>query len=63
MNQEEAACVLADELQDCGHDVTTLDLLDALASCGMELIEPPDPASSDAYLNALRRRALGDGDA
>lgn len=53
--QREAAAVLAAELEACGHDVTALDVLDALASCGMELIQPPDPATADAYSDSLRR--------
>lgn len=57
MKQQAAlAAILAEELQVCGHDdLSGIDLLDALASCGMELIQPPDPATRDAYRDSLRR--------
>jgi hypothetical protein len=63
MNQQrELAQALVDELKDCGHtDVNTLDLLDALASCGYELVESTTvnadgvgPAAA-AYFDALSK--------
>lgn len=55
-----AAEVLAAELRTCGHDdIEGIDLLDALASCGMELIQPPDPSTAEAYSDSLRRGTEG----
>ena len=59
-NQTRLAMSLAIELATCGHDVSGVDLLDALASCGMELIQPLEPSTSTAYIDEIRR-ALGDG--
>jgi hypothetical protein len=39
---------LADELQAAGHEVTTRDLLDCLASAGLAVIRSPGTAA-DAY--------------
>ena len=53
--QTQLAQIVADELNVCGHDLAGVDVLDALATCGMELIQPPDPTTAAAYSDALRR--------
>lgn len=53
--QQRLAEILAEELRTCGHETEGIDVLDALASCGMELIQPPDPSTSEHYSDALRR--------
>lgn len=54
--QQELAEALAEEMRTCGHDVEAIDVLDALASRGMELIQPPEAATTDDYQNEIRKR-------
>ena len=45
---------LAEELMSCGHeDISSLDILDALASTGLKLTSVLGSESSDAYIEAL----------
>lgn len=52
-SQRELAETLADMQRDSGHDVTTLDLLDDLASCGLALVETSDSEALEAYVAAI----------
>ena len=55
MMQKELAVTLASELQDCGHDVAWLDILDALASTNLVLapaLHGNGPA--EEYIKAVR---------
>ncbi len=53
-NQSEASEQLAQELQTNGHDITYLDLLDALASTGLCLALDKDNAASADYMENLQ---------
>lgn len=45
---------LVEELYACGHDeISTLDILDALASTGLTLVNAVDSEARDAYVEAL----------
>jgi hypothetical protein len=46
---------LADELVRCGHDVGALDLLDALASCGLVLLFSSGSEAASAYAAIMRQ--------
>jgi hypothetical protein len=64
--QREYAEVLADELNDAGHDdLSVLDILDALATAGLELVKPRRPgdvprAYADSLIEEARRRQEGE---
>lgn len=45
---------LADEMRDCGHDVSTSDLADCLASVGMVLVRDTEGVSAELYQDHLR---------
>lgn len=44
---------LAAELNSCGHDISDIDLLDALASTGLTLTTIDTTEASEAYIEAL----------
>jgi hypothetical protein len=49
-----SASALAQELMDCGHDdISTLDMLDALASTGLKLVADTKGESTSAYVGSL----------
>lgn len=54
------ARLVAENLEECGHDVTTLDLLDALASEGVALVATDSNPASEAYFEAIRESTGGD---
>lgn len=45
--------MLADELQSCGHDIIAADVLDALASTGLTLVEDPIGDSFATYVEEI----------
>ena len=47
---------LAEHMQECGHDVIALDLLDCLATAGLELGIDPDGTASLAFFDLLAKR-------
>ena len=49
-----SASVLVQELLDCGHDdISTLDMLDALASTGLKLVADTKGEATSAYVGSL----------
>jgi hypothetical protein len=49
-----SASALVQELLDCGHDdISTLDMLDALASTGLKLVADTKGEATSAYVGAL----------
>jgi hypothetical protein len=49
----ELSQALADELYCCGHEISSLDILDALASTGLSLTRDRSGAASTAYFTEL----------
>lgn len=53
-NQLELASAVVDVLEESGHDITRLDLLDGLASAGVKLAIDLDAVASRAYGELLK---------
>ena len=54
--QSDFAEEIADELRQNAHDVYALDILDALASCGLTLAKDEAGQASAHYYNQIRKQ-------
>ena len=52
-NQAYLANELAEELQVCGHEINAMDLLDCMATLGLELLQDKEAAAAIAYYLSL----------